>query len=234
MRQQNLTYGEITATPVTDPSDSGYQGDSPFSKPEASTSRPDTVVIAAPSSSPARLQDDAQYSDVSSPERSHASRVSIVDDTDAEDQESGEISEDSMEESKRSLTQISHEEGGHSRPLRDWDPGTVSMDSGPLVVFSGSAVFYIETVVHFLWVSTAAPEGGTVVPFIIIVSSYCEAGGPAIERGQRSGYVLASDFRQTPAPKRVCKISKKKYQLADDCISTAPLAWPADTALLHL
>ena len=65
------------------------------------------VVIAAPSSSPARPQDDVQYSDASSPDRSHASRMSIVDDTDAEDQESGEISEDSLEESKRSLTQIS-------------------------------------------------------------------------------------------------------------------------------
>ena len=30
-------------------------------------------------------------------------------------------------------------------------------------------------------------------------------------------------------PPRVCKISKKKYQLADYCISTASLAWPIDT-----
>ena len=52
-------------------------------------------------------QEGAQYSDVSSPERSHASRVSIVDDTDVDNQESGEISEDSLHESKRSLTQIS-------------------------------------------------------------------------------------------------------------------------------
>ena len=103
MRQQNLTYGEMTATPVTDPSDSGFQGD----PPETSTSRPDMAVIAAPSSSPARPQDDVQFSDVSSLNRSHASRVFIVDDTDVEDQESGEISEDSLEESKRSLTQFS-------------------------------------------------------------------------------------------------------------------------------
>ena len=149
MRQQNLTYGEITATPVTDPSDSGYQGDPPFSKPEAAASRPDSVVIAAPSSSPARPQDDAQYSDVSSPERSHASRVSIVDDTDVEDQESGEISEDSLEESKRSLTQISPKKEVIVDPS-EIEIGTVSMDSGPLVVFSGSALFYIETVSHFL------------------------------------------------------------------------------------
>ena len=68
-----------------DPTDSGYQGGPPFSKPVEAASRPDSMVIAAPSSSPARPQDDAQYSDVSSPERSHASRVSIVDDTDVED-----------------------------------------------------------------------------------------------------------------------------------------------------
>ena len=49
MRQQNLTYGELTATPVADPSDSGFQGDPPFSRPETSTSRPDMAVIAAPS-----------------------------------------------------------------------------------------------------------------------------------------------------------------------------------------
>ena len=107
IRQQNLIYGNITTIPVTDPSDSGSQGDPSFSRPETSTSRPDRVVIAAPSSSPARPQDDVQYSDVSSPVRSHASRVSIVDDTDVEDQESGEISEDSLEDSKRSLTQFS-------------------------------------------------------------------------------------------------------------------------------
>ena len=77
------------------------------------------IIIAAPSSSPARPQDDVQYLDVSSPDRSHASRVSIVDDTDAEDQESGEISEDSLEESKRSFDTNFTEEGGHNRPLRD-------------------------------------------------------------------------------------------------------------------
>ena len=30
MRNQNLTYGELTATPIADPSDSGFQGDPPF------------------------------------------------------------------------------------------------------------------------------------------------------------------------------------------------------------
>ena len=30
-------------------------------------------------------------------------------------------------------------------------------------------------------------------------------------------------------PPRVCKISKKKYQLVDSGISTVPLAWPNDT-----
>ena len=53
MLQQNLKYGEITSTPVTNPSDSGYQGGLPFSKPEAPASRPNPVIIAAPSSCPA-------------------------------------------------------------------------------------------------------------------------------------------------------------------------------------
>ena len=102
-------------------------------------SRPDPVVVAAPSSSPTRPQEDAQYSDVSSPKRSYASRVSIVDDTDVDDQESGEISEDSLEESKRFLTQLS--------PKKEVkiDPSEIEF-----LVFSGSAFFYVEAVSHFL------------------------------------------------------------------------------------
>ena len=181
MRQQNLIYGKITTTPVTDPSDSGSHGDPSFSRPETSTSRPDRVVIAAPSSSPARPQNDVQYSDVSSPDRSHASRVSIVDDTDVEDQESGEISEDSLEEAKRSLTQFS--------PRKE-------------VIVDPSEIEIPEL---YQWIAdhssfSVAPPHSTSKQSSIFFA--------ALERSERSGFVLASDSRQTPTP-RVCKLSKR-------------------------
>ena len=76
--------------------------------------------------------------------------------------------------------------------------------------------------------STASPE--VELSFLSLSSS------PAIVKlaTQRSSEArdLDTSSRVTLGklpPPRVCKISKKKYQLADDCISTAPLAWPADT-----
>ena len=228
MRQQNLTYGEMTATPVTDPSDSGFQGDPPFSRPETSTSRPDMAVIAAPSSSPARPQDDVQYSDVSSPDRSHASRVSIVDDTDVEDQESGEISEDSLEESKRSLTQFSPKREVMVDPseieipeLYQWIADHSSFSVAPPYSTSKQSPIFFEC-------QRRPPK---VEPSFLSLSS-----SPAIVRlaNQRSNEARELDLSSRVTlgklpPPRVCKISKKKYQLADDCISITPLTWPIDT-----
>ena len=64
---------------------------------------------------------------------------------DVDDQESGEISEDSSE--TLAHTDFS-EKGGRSLPFRDC--GIVSVDCGPLIFFSGSALFYDGRVSHFL------------------------------------------------------------------------------------
>ena len=180
MRQQNLTYGEMTATPLTDPSDSGFQGDPDFSRPETWTSRPDIAVIAAPFSSPARPQDDVQYSDVSSPGRSHASRVSIVDDTDVEDQESGEISEDSLEESKRSLTQCSPKREITVDPseieipkLYQWIADHSSFLVAPPYSTSKQSPIFFEC-------QRRPPKVDTVVPVVVIFAGYSEVGKSAI------------------------------------------------------
>ena len=56
------------------------------------------------------------------------------------------------------------------------------MDSGSLIVFSGSAVLHSETIAHLFRVPTKAPESRTVIFVVVVFASYCEAGGAAIER----------------------------------------------------
>ena len=215
-------------TLVTDPSDSGFHGDPPFSRPETSTSRPDMVVIAVPSSSPARPQDDVEYSDASSPDRSHASRVSIVDDTDVKDQESGEISEDSLEESRHSFTQYLPKREVIVNPseieipeLYQWIADHSSFSVAPPYSTSKQSPIFFEC-------QRRPPK----VEPLFLSLSFSPAIVKLADQRWNEGRDLDLSSRVTLGkflPPRVCKISKKKYQLADDCISTAPLAWPVDT-----
>ena len=154
--------------------------------------------------------------------------MSIVDDTDAEDQESGEISEDSLEESKRSLTQFSPKREVMVDPseieipeLYQWIADHSSFSVAPPYSTSKKSPIFFEC-------QRRPPK---VEPSFLSLSS-----SPAIVKlaDQRSNEArdLDSSSRVTLGklpPPRVCKISKKKYQLADDCISTAPLTWPIDT-----
>ena len=68
--------------------------------------REEACLAQQAASSPCHSQSATQYSDVSSPPRLHTSRVSIVDDSQTEPQDSADEASESLEVLKRSLTQL--------------------------------------------------------------------------------------------------------------------------------